>query len=206
MSLRRTLACAVLLLIFGIRAASAQNSITGKVLDPQGKPVGNTEVILHAVEEKSGNQVDKDTTKADGSFTVQVKTIDPKAVYFVAVVWNGSLYIGDLLRAPFPLQQQYVVTVGVNPVDVTPAAAGAEVTPQDAEHDRTAGTMVIVVALLAIGGVVVFALRRRPPARRRWLVELARLENELEANPEERPALEKRRAELRARLKAAQSS
>ena len=199
------LAYTLLFLFCFCGVANAQDRITGRVADPQGKPVANTEVLLHAVEQSSGNQIDKDTTRADGSFELTVKTVDPKAVYFVAVLWNGQLYIGDMMRAPFPVDQEYIVQVGVNPVDLGPAATGAEAAPPPAPASRTAGIIVVLVATAVIVGVLLFALRRRPPARRRWLVELARVEAELAAHPEADGPLQKRRTELRTRLRGAQS-
>ena len=181
-----------------------QNTISGKVLDPQGKPVANVEVLLHAVQEQSGNQVDRDTTRADGSFTVAAAKLDRNAVYFVAVVWKSELYIGELLKPPFPKTQDYVVQVGVNPVDFksTSTTPAAPVTPQQEESSRNAGLIVVLVALLLVGAIVAYALTRRPPVRRRWLLELARLEDEIARNPEPGAALHKRRGELRARLRS----
>jgi hypothetical protein len=200
---RRVLVVLLLALVLPA-AAPAQNTISGKVLDPQGKPVAAVEVLLHAVEEKSGNQVDRDTTRADGTFTVSAAKPDANAVYFVAVVWKGELYIGELLKPPFPKTQDYVVQVGINPVDFkTPSTtASAPVTPQQQESNRTAGLVVVLVALLLIAGIVAFALSRRPPLRRRWLLELARVEDEVARNPQPGAALQKRRAELRARLRS----
>jgi hypothetical protein len=161
-------------------------------------------VLLHAVQAQNGNQVDRDTTRADGTFTVTAAKLDKNAVYFVAVVWKSELFIGELLKPPFPKTQDYVVQVGVNPVDFkSPSATeSAPVTPQQEESNRSAGLVVVLVALLLIAGIVVFALSRRPPVRRRWLLELARLEDEIARSPEPGPALQKRRSELRARLRS----
>lgn len=193
------------ILLLGAHTLPAQNRITGKVIDPAGKPVGNMVVMLHAVEESSGNEIDKDTSAADGTFNVGVESIDPNAVYFVAVVYNGQLFMGDLMRAPFPQTQDYIVQVGVNPVDLSGAADVPEVTPEEKKSDRTAGIAVVIAAGILIGGILFFGLKRRPPARRRWLVELARLEEELAADPGNRDTLQKRRAELRTRLRATAS-
>jgi hypothetical protein len=181
--------------------ATAQTRISGRVLDAEGQPVPGLEVLLHAITEASGTEVDKDTSRTDGAFDVTVTDVDSDAVYFVAVVYNGQLFMGDLLRPPFPLEQEYVVRVGVNPVDLSAEAAGTAVTPQQAESERTAGVMVVLVAAGVIGAILFFVLRRRPPAQRRWLVELARLEEELATHPDAGEALEARRAELRDRLK-----
>lgn len=182
--------------------ATAQSRISGKVVDPAGRPVGGIEVLLHAVQESSGNEIDRDTAAADGTFNVTVKSGGSNAVYFVAVVYNGELFIGDLLRLPFPLGQDYLVQVGVNAVDLSPAAAGTLATPEETKSSRTAGIVVIIAALALIGGILRFALKRRPAARRRWLVELARLEEDIATAADSHGILHQRRAEIRARLRA----
>lgn len=202
MSRTRTCARLMLFLMFATaHAASAQSRISGKVIDPAGQPVAGVEVLLHAVEESSGNQIDKDTTVSDGTFRVDARRVDPKAVYFVAVVYNSQLFIGDMMRAPFPQGQDYIVQVGVNPVDLRPATAVTDVPPANKAADRTAGLAVMITAAALICGVVFFAVQRRPPTRRRWLVELAHLEDEIAARPDHK-TLRKRRAELRTRLRA----
>lgn len=191
--------CATLLVLLAGTAAG-QTKIPGRIIDAERNPVANTEVLLHAVTEQTGSQIDTDTSNADGSFELTVKTLEKDAVYFVAVVYNGELYMGDMMRAPFPLGQEYVVQVGVNPVDLGPEAAGTQVTTFDAEENRTAGLMVIVVSLAVVAGVVFLAMRHRPPAHRRWLVELARIEEDLTAQRGDDALLQKRRADLRARF------
>jgi hypothetical protein len=181
--------------------ASAQTRISGRVLDADGNPVPGLEVLLHAITETTGTEIDKDTSRTDGAFEVTAAGVNADAVYFVAVVYNGQLFMGDLLRPPFPLDQEYVVRVGVNPIDLSAEAAGTAVTPQQAESERTAGIIVVIVAAGVIVSILFFVLRRRPPAQRRWLVELARLEEELAAQADAGEALAARRAELRARLK-----
>lgn len=198
---------ALLLAFFGglclASTAAAQTEITGRVLDPQDQPVAGIEVILHAVTEATGSDVDKDSTRATGEFTLNAGSTNPNAVYFVAVVYNGELYIGDLLRPPFPLDQEYVVRVGVNPVDISAEQGGIAPSPAEAQRDRSRGIVVVVAALLVIAALIALALSRRPPARRRWLVELARIEDDLASDADERGVLRRRRDELRARLKAA---
>lgn len=187
-----------------VSAAFGQSDIDGRVLDPEEKPIAGLEVILHAVDETTGTDVDKDTTAEDGTFKLSAAQGNPNAVYFVAVVWNGQLYMGDLLRTPFPTGQEYVVRVGVNPVDFGGAADAPVVTPEEQQKERSAGAVVIVAAGAVIALLLGYGLKRRPASQRRWLVELARLEDDLVADPQS-SALQKRRAELRARLKAPKS-
>lgn len=180
---------------------SAQTVIPGRVLDAQEKPVANVEVLLHALTDSNGEQISKDTSSADGSFELRTQRVSPNALYFVTVVYNGELFMGEMMRPPFPRDQEYIVRVGVNPVDLSGGGAGnmQDITPAVAEEDRTAGLVVIVVAAVAIASVAFFAFRRRPAAYRRWLVELARLEDDLVSNPHD-GALLRRREELRNRL------
>lgn len=183
-------------------ALPAQTLIPGRVLDAQEKPVANVEVLLHALTDSTGEELSKDTSAADGSFQLGARSLNPGAVYFVTVVYNGELFMGEMMRPPFPRDKEYIVRVGVNPIDLSGGSAGGvqEVTPGPvARKDRTAGIIVIMVAALALVAVALFAFRRRPPAYRRWLVELARLEDDLVHNPNDGVLL-KRREELRNRL------
>jgi hypothetical protein len=178
-------------------AANAQSTISGRVVDPAGKPAPNVEVLLHAVAASAGAQVDRDTSRADGSFTLTAQSPDPKAVYFVAVMQGGELFMGELIRPPFPTTKDYVVQVGVNPVDMTRAATTNPTAPA---VDNQAGLVVLLFATAMFAAIAWWALRRRPPLQRRWLVELARLDDKLAEGIGDRARLERRRAELRARL------
>jgi len=160
------------------------------------------EVLLHAITESSGSQIDKDTSRADGRFDLRVNSVDPKSIYFVAVTFNGQLYMGDMLRPPFPSGQEYVVQVGVNPVDfgtgsATPPSATVPLQQRDT---RVAGAVVIVIAVGVIAALVIVVIRRRPPEHRRLLVELARIEDEIALAATPDTTLEKRRTELRDQL------
>lgn len=195
----RTLA---FLLVFA-SFADGQTTITGRVIDPEGKPVANQSVLLHAVQESAGSNVASDTTDASGAFALNVPTTDPKSIYFVAVLYEGALYMGEMMRPPFPEGQDYIVQVGVNPVDLgAPANEAPAPAPPTTGSERTAGIFVVVAAVAIIAGLIIAGIRRRPPARRRWLVELARIEDEIADATGDTAILEKRRAELRTRLKA----
>jgi hypothetical protein len=192
----------ILAALIGSAPLHAQSTISGRVVDPGNKPVSNVEVLLHAITESAGSQVDKDTSRADGRFDLRVTSVDPKSIYFVAVTYNGQLYMGDMLRPPFPSGQEYIVQVGVNPVDFGASAATPPATvPLQQTDDRVAGAVVIALAIAVIAALMIVVLRRRPPEHRRLLVELARIENDIAAASAAEPALEKRRSELRDRLR-----
>jgi hypothetical protein len=121
-------------------------------------------------------------------------------------MWNGKLYVGDMMKPPFPSNTGYVVQVGINPIEAgAPAASQPAPVAPAPESDRKAGIVVVIVSALAIATVLYFALRRRPPARRRWLLELARIEDEIEADGANE-TLQQRLAELRERLRSPQGS
>jgi hypothetical protein len=181
-------------------SAKAQTRLAGRVIDPSGKPVANLEVSLHGVDNENGTEFDHDTTDADGRFTMEAKE-DPKLVYFVAVVWEKQLYVGEMLRTPFPPNQDYIVQVGIDPVNLSPEAENPTVTPEEKKQERSAGLAVILASLALIALIAYVVMTRRPPARRRMLLELARIEDEI-AKGENDERLQKRRSELRTRLRA----
>ena len=201
----------ILALVFAIAlvgssasVARAQSDINGRVVDPQDKPVAGLQVLLHAVNETAGTDVDKATTAEDGTFKLSAGSTDETAIYFVAVQWNGELYMGELMRPPFPQNQEYIVRVGVNPVQVPEEFAQPEISAEEKQSNDTKGAVVIVAAGAVIAGLLGLGLKRRAPAERRWLVELARIEDDIVADPDS-SALQKRRNELRTRLKAPKS-
>ena len=199
MTLRNRAALLILAVLMGSARLHAQTTMSGRVIDAANRPVPNAEVLLHAINESSGSQVDQDTSRSDGRFDLRVSSTDPKSIYFVAVTHNGQLFMGDMLRPPFPANKEYIVQVGVNPVDFgTGATAAPADTPRPQKDGNTAGVLVIVIAVGVIGSIAFVALRRRPPEHRRLLVELARLEDEIAAKPD--AVLQKRRLELRERL------
>jgi hypothetical protein len=167
-------------------SAAAQNTIRGRVVDENGGPVPNIEVLLHRVTKAGGGGVDSDTSDATGAFTlVAPPDADSTALYFVAVQEGGELFMGELQRLPFPDSAEYIVEAGDEPVQLPPA-----VQPEE----RRAGLYVILVGVLLVAGILSFVLRRRPPAHRRILAQLASLpdDDQSEATARRRRALYQR--------------
>jgi hypothetical protein len=180
----------LLLLASGFSAdVSAQNRIRGRVLDEQGGPVPNIEVLLHRVTTTTGGStVDSDTSDAAGAFTlVAPPETDSAAIFFVAVREGGELFMGEMMRLPFPDTLEYFVEAGDDPVRLPEPVA-----PQD----RRAGLFVILAGAALVLAVLAFALRRRVPEHRRLLVELANLDDS-----DKSPAAVRRRKHLYERLK-----
>lgn len=165
-----------------------QNTIRGRVHDEQNGPVPNIPVLLHRVTVGGGGTVDTDTSAADGTFTlVAPPETDSAAIFFVAVREGGELFMGEMMRLPFPDSLEYSIEAGDDPVRLPEPVA-----PQD----RRAGLFVIIAGALLVAGVLLFAFRRRVPEHRRLLVELANLDDQ-----DHSPATERRRKHLYERLK-----
>jgi hypothetical protein len=165
-----------------------QNTIRGRVHDENGAPVPNIQVLLHRVTVEGGGTVHADTSQADGTFTlVAPPETDSAAIFFVAVRDAGELFMGEMMRLPFPDSLEYSIEAGDDPVRLP-----EPVPPQD----RRAGLFVIIGGVLLVTAVLLFAFRRRVPEHRRLLVELANLDEN-----DHSTAAERRRKHLYERLK-----
>lgn len=168
--------------------AHAQNTIKGRVVDENGAAVPNIQVLLHRVTAQSGGSVDRDTSDAQGAFTLEAPAEqDSSALFFVAVEEGGELFMGEMQRLPFPDTLEYIVEAGDDPVQLPPP-----VQPEE----RRAGYYVILAGVLLVASVLFFVLRRRPPADRRILTQLATLPED-----DQSEATARRRRALYARLK-----
>ena len=183
------LTCWMLLLVAGTASElTAQNTIRGRVIDDNGAGVPNIEVLLHRVTTSSGGGVAVDTSDASGAFTlVAPPDTDANALYFVAVQERGQLFMGEMQRLPFPDSLEYIIEAGDEPVQLPPPLAPEE---------RRAGLYVILAGAVLVALVVFIAWRRRPPAHRRILVELASLPED-----DQSEATARRRRQLYAQLK-----
>lgn len=195
------------------------STLKGVVLDPAGKPVPRQALSLHRVNGTGGAMVDSATTDAQGRFTAKVpEERDTSAVYFAATRWNGELFIGTPFKPPVKAGSTYTVTVGVNPVNMGPAAGGgAEATGPAGASGAPLATpaadsstairwfVAIVLALIALGAIgyaLVGAARERARQRRREiLARIAALDERAQsAGGDEAARLERERAELVAEL------
>ena len=176
------------LLLIAAAPVSAQNTIRGRALDDQDKPMAGLLVLLHRVTTTGGGGfVDTDTTDAQGAFElVAPPETDSSAIFFVAANQNGEMFMGDMQRLPFPDSMEYVIAMS------EPVRVAEPIAPED----ERAGLFVIIGGAVLVAGVLFFALRRRAPQHRRLLVELANLDDD-----DKSAATERRRQHLYARLK-----
>ncbi|HET9440996.1 MAG TPA: hypothetical protein VFO52_12530 [Longimicrobiales bacterium] len=189
--MRAILGCVLLLATACMSDLAAQNTIRGRVIDENGAPVSNIEVLLHRVTTSSGGGVATDTSDANGAFAlVAPPDTDANALYFVAVQEGGELFMGEMQRLPFPDTLEYIIEAGNDPVQMPQAA------PPLQPEERRAGLYVILGGVLLVAAVFFLVLRRRPPAYRRILVELANLPED-----DQSEATARRRRQLYAQLK-----
>lgn len=187
--------CAILATLLwsasGAAAAAQQQGqvLHGRVLDPSGKPVAGQDVALHRVTQSGGAMVGTARSRPDGRFDLTVPPSAPadSAVFFVAVRYNGQLYIGQPFRPPVPADEEYEVTVGVGAVTPGPLGstgnglpAGPVASPGSSGGDLPRDLGLGVLLLLAVGGLgwalVVWLGQRRLRSNRELLVRIAELD------------------------------
>ena len=208
---------AVALLALAHAAAAQAPPLAGQVVDSAGKPIPDQHVTLHRVDQSSGAMVDSAVSDAGGRFTVHLPTMasaqDTGAVYFVATRWQGQLYIGAPFKRAAAPTSAYVVTVGVNPVQMGPVggegAGGSMPATQPAAPTSSGNTgrwfLASILGLVALGAVL-YALiggtRERSAVRRRVLLaRIAELDERAEnVTPHEEARLREQRAELVSQL------
>lgn len=213
------LALAAVALLALAHAAAAQAPappLAGQVVDSVGKPIPDQHVTLHRVDQSSGAMVDSAVSDAGGRFTVHLPTMavaqDTGAVYFVATRWQGQLYIGAPFKRAAAPTSAYVVTVGVNPVQMGPvggegAGGSMPATPSAPTSSGNTGRWFLasILGLVALGAVLyalIVGTRERSAVRRRVLLaRIAELDERAEnVTPDEEARLREQRAELVSQL------
>lgn len=205
----------VLALLLPLDLLHAQ-TLTGRVIGADGKPVKDQAVLLHRVQGNSGATIAQATTEADGRFTIKSDSVStPDAVFFLATRWEGELYIGEAFRAPFATAEQ-VLQVGVPGTSASallgdgtqggPRAPAATMPPGSTGGAPATGSKWLLFAVPAIallGVAAYFALRSRVAIspRRRLLRQIAELDLEQGSAPD--AAYHVRRAELLEELRDA---
>jgi hypothetical protein len=197
----------------GAAGAHAQE-VRGVAVDGQGMPLPDVVVALHRIGDMgAGANVASTTTDHEGRFHFDVAA--DSALYFAAMRYDERLYIGPPALAGAERVTGYVLAADpaaeagavASALSRTPAmvrgaeGATARPTPPPGVNERS----LWLAALLALIGAAVFistAPRYRRRRGREALVELATLENELEAatDAEDRSELARRRDQLRERL------
>jgi len=188
---RPLLATAVVFLCTAALSVQQQISISGRVVDDTETAVSAQTVVLHRVTPDGGTLLAEAITDDGGRFTLRAEgEASQGAVYFVASRFRGRLYIGPMLRAPFPDTVDYVLQVGVaanalgdiaptqNPPSMNPGAAAG--TPRR-----------WLLLLIPLGGLMALAVwgithSMGPHEERRLLIRVARLDNKWADSPDPR--------------------
>jgi hypothetical protein len=196
-------------------ALATAQEVRGVALDPYGQPIPGVVVALHRVGDMgAGANVASVTTDAEGRFEFRVEEAD-SALYFAAMRYEGSMYIGPAAMAGlervtgYQLVADPAAEAGAVATALAGQGAGAA-QPAAATRDGPAGaiagdTALLVVGVLALAVAGMFMAAAPPYRRRRTrdaVLELATIEEELAAGPgnEERQRLLRRRQDLRGRL------
>lgn len=221
------LACG--LISFGSLHAQ-QAVLRGRVVNAAGEPVGDQAVSLHRVSAAGGTTVARATSGADGRFELTMTAAPSDALYFAATRYDGGLYIGTPFRLPAPAGSEYVIVVGPGATEAaailqqalsggagtdaagagTDAAAGTDAVVDAQDQGTAEWPLALAIASTAAAAALVgwrWTARRRMPARRRLLLELAELEEHLDARAGEVDTAEwdgfqRQRNALRQRLRA----
>lgn len=185
----------------------SSGDVRGRVLGPDGKPLGGQSVVLHRVTGSSGLTVASGTSDANGAFLLHVAdpSAVPDAVYFLAARYKSELYIGDAFKAPFDTSARHEVQVGVAATSaraLTTGTTAPDALPQQAAPLDPTRSLVWILPALAIAAVLVTMLagRARMPSRRRTLIEIARLDEANAPAPQDAQSYNERRAALLAQL------
>ena len=198
---RKLLFAGALAIVWVPVSATAQNiTLEGRATDPAGEPMAGLEVLMHRVDGGGGARLASAMTDSAGHFRLTAETVDDTAaIYFAAARYEGQLFIGPFVKAPFEDTEPYVLEVGGQPVDLGAPLPSAmpPVTPAPGPR-RWALLLLPAIGLLGAGAWVV-ARSARPPERRRLLIRLAALEEQIAADGPD-PSLDRERARLTERL------
>ena len=185
--------------------AAAQETLRGRVADGSDSPIAGAVVLLHAVTDDAGRELDRDTAAADGTFELNF-TFEEGPLYFVATRVNGEIFMAEPFREVPTTEVDLRAGPGVEPLRMDGGAGGATPSPAAPASRPDEGHGIIWVLLIgaAILGIVarlVLRGRRRAPRARELLLEIARLDEARAASPAADPdAYRARREDLRARL------
>ncbi len=198
--------------------AAAQH-LAGIARGPDGEPLPDVTVAIHKVGAGGGEAVATGSTAADGTFRFDIPMAD-SALYFGAIRYNGSMYLGPGVRGGQGPVDDYIIQVGPDAEAGAvasalsgggiagdagsgagmPAAGGRA--PISANGAAGAALLVAFLAMATAGIFVAAAPGYRRRRTRDELIEIARLQTGLEsaeAGPE-KEAMERKIRALKERL------
>ncbi len=182
--------------------AQTTHTLRGRVADAAGDPIAGAVVLLHAVTDAAGTELDRDTADVSGVFELQL-AFEDGPLYFVATRVDGDIFMAEPFREPPAGELVLRAGAGVEPLRLDGVGAEPAMMPAtravDEAHD---GWWVALIAAMLVGGIAWVTHRRtRAPHARELLVELARLDEARAAAPGGADeGYRARRDDLRARL------
>jgi hypothetical protein len=198
-------ACGLFCFVISVAPASAQEKVRGRVADAADNPIVGAVVLLHAVTEESGRELDRDTADANGEFELSYE-FEPGPLYFVATRVDGEIFMAEPFREPITSDVDLRAGTGVEPLRMDAATDGAApgaAAPVPARESEHGGWWVLAMGAAIVAAVlwVVQRSRRRAPRARELMLEIARLdETRAAAAGIGDDAYRARRDDLRARL------
>lgn len=199
-------------LLLGSDVAHAQDLVVrGRVLGPDNAALDSQRVVLHRVATDAGATIAESVSGPDGAFELSAQLSgDTTALLFVAVRYQGELYIGPPFREADSGMEQ-VIQVGVPGTSASALIGGTDGTGA-ATVPRTIGGPVtsrgwllwaIPLAGVAAVGLYLIVPRPRMPEKRSLLIRVAELDEKMETAAEpQRDALLHERQQLLAQLRS----
>jgi len=199
MFLKATRTALLIALIPGAAAAQVL-TLAGRAVDAAGAPLAGIEVLMHRVDGAGGARLASATTDDQGAFSLTAEVVDDTAaVYFAATRFEGQLFIGPFVRAPFDDSVPYVLVVGGEPVDLGAPLPTAMPPVSPAPGPRRWALLLLPLTGLVGVGVWVLSRAGKPPERRRLLIRLASLDEQIAAEGSD-PQLDRERERIAERL------
>lgn len=199
------------LLLLSTSTAHAQDLVVrGRVIGPDNAALDAQRVVLHRVATSSGATIAETTSGTDGSFELVAQLSgDTTALLFVAVRYQGELYIGPPFRER-DSGREHIIQVGVPGTSASALigdtdGTGAASVPRTVGRPVTSRSWLLwAIPLMGVAAVGVYSIvpRGRVPQHRTLLIRVAELDEKMETAPEsQRPTLLHERQRLLAQLR-----
>jgi len=199
-------------LLFFSHVHAQELTVRGRVIGPDDAALDAQRVVLHRVSAEAGATIAETTSDANGAFTlVAPASSDTTALLFVAVRYEGELYIGPAFRETDGAADQ-VIQVGVPGTsassmirgDGTGAATTPMAQPIGTAPPTSRGWLLWAIPLLGVTAVALYLImpQGRIPAHRAALIRVAEIDERMQSAPDaQRTSLLQERDRLLARLR-----
>jgi hypothetical protein len=182
-------------------------SVRGRIIGPENAAIADQNVVLHRVQDATGETVAQAVTSADGRFALDLPVAaDTSAIYFVATRYAGELYIGAPFRAGEQDPAGQIIQVGVPGTSATAMLDGGTSMPRPVGRPVTSRNwLLLLIPLMGVAAVGLYALipRSRVAHERTLLIRIAELDERMSSVPDvQRAALLEERSRLASQLRA----